>query len=78
MAIETERGFGSRIEGVIGLWSWTYDETDPAMQLYPKTLVQKFHEDGVISEGCFSFYLSAEDKQSYIDFGTPNEKVYTV
>ena len=30
-----------------------------------------------IAEETFSFYMTGESAQSYIDFGTPNSAVYT-
>lgn len=72
VAITKQDGLSSNEDGILGMWSGNvsgYDTTE--MFMY------KMAADSDIDANIFSFYLTGEDSQSYIDFGTPNAAVST-
>ena len=56
----------------MGMWNGANGKADGLIVPY-------LHRQGVISRNIFSFYLSGKGsgQDSYIDFGTPNEKVFS-
>ena len=68
IALTEQSGLQLTFDGIMGMWSGASGRTEGL-------LVPKLYESEIISRNMFSFYLSNDDDDSFIDFGAPNPSV---
>ena len=71
-------GLAEPLDGILGLsrdkvfWLWAEEATADGFETGP-LYVKALKENGFTTENTFSIFMRPKDKQSHIDFGTPQE-----
>ena len=68
--VEEAERLKSYTYGNFGLWKGLQGSQDQSEMYVPR-----LKKAGVISEAIYSFYMTGEGGQSYVDFGSPDESI---